>query len=80
MFRISRKGKELAHADTLEQAREIVRTLPPGRYDVDELPDDPLRSGATPRAWGSLVVHPNGQVEEDHWDPSHHLGDNGYSS
>jgi len=67
MFRISHKGKELAHADTLEHARQIILPQVPGRYDVDELHDDPLCSTQTAKAWGSLIRHPDGRIEDDPW-------------
>jgi hypothetical protein len=64
---ISRRGLEIAVADTIEGARGIVRGQPPGRYDVDERRTETFPSGRTSRAWGHLLRHPDGRVEDDPW-------------
>jgi hypothetical protein len=37
MFRVSQQGDGIDDADTIEGAREIVRSQPSGRYDLDEI-------------------------------------------
>lgn len=70
MFRISR-GESGFDSDTLERAREILREGKPGRYHVAEIRADPFPSGHTSRAWGSLIRHADGRVENERW-PSKH--------
>jgi hypothetical protein len=65
MFRVSHRGEGLDDADTLEGAREIVRSQPPGRYDVDEIRAEPVPSGHTSRQGGRLIRHPDGRVENE---------------
>jgi hypothetical protein len=67
MFRVSHRGEGIDDADTIEGARGIVRGHPPGRYDVDEIRAEPFASGHTSRAWGSLIRHPDGRVEDEPW-------------
>jgi hypothetical protein len=69
MFRITHQGKEIGDAPTIEGAREIVRLQPPGTYGVDEVRTEPFASGHTSRAWGYLIRHPDGRVEDDPWAP-----------
>jgi hypothetical protein len=52
MFRVSHKGEGIDDAETIDDAREIVRGQEPGRYDVDEIRADPFPSGHISRAWG----------------------------
>jgi hypothetical protein len=49
MFRVSHEG--IDDAETIEGAREIVRSEPPGRYDVDEIRAEPFANGHTSRSW-----------------------------
>jgi hypothetical protein len=65
MFRVSHGGEGIDDDDTLEGARGIVRSHPPGRYDVDEIRAEPFPSGHTSRQWGRLIRHPDGQVEDE---------------
>jgi hypothetical protein len=65
MFRVSHRGDRIDDADTIEGAREIVQSQPPGRYDVDEIQADPFPSGHTSRQWGHLIRHPDGRVEDE---------------
>jgi hypothetical protein len=65
MFRVSRKGEGFEDADTIEGARRIVRGQPPGRYEVDEIRAEPFPSAHTSRAWGRLIRHPDGRVENE---------------
>jgi hypothetical protein len=67
MFLVSHRGHDIDHADTIEGAREIVRGQPPGRYDVDDIRAEPFPSGHTSRAWGHLIRHPDGRVEDEPW-------------
>jgi hypothetical protein len=67
MFRVSHKGEGIDNTDSIEGAREVVQGQPPGRYDVDVIRTDPFPSGHTSRAWGRMVRHPDGQVEDDPW-------------
>jgi hypothetical protein len=67
MFRVSHRGDDIDDADTIEGAREIVRCQPPGRYDVEEIRAEPFPSGHTSRAWGRLIRHPDGRVEDEPW-------------
>jgi hypothetical protein len=64
VFRVSRSETGF-DADTLEQARELLQHEQPGRYHVDETRADPFPSGYTSRAWGSLIRHHDGRVEDD---------------
>jgi hypothetical protein len=65
MFHVRSNDVLIGYSGSIEGAREIVRCEPPGCYDVDEIRADRLfRSGITPRRWGSLIMHPDGQVEE----------------
>jgi hypothetical protein len=64
MFRIIR-GESGLDADTIEQAREELRTAEPGRYHVDEIRADAFPSGHTSRAWGHLIRGYDGRVVEE---------------
>ena len=64
MFRISRAEAGF-DAGTLDQARDRLRPEESGRYHVDEIRAEPLPSGHTSTAWGSLVRHPDGRVEAE---------------
>jgi len=64
MFRISR-GDDGFDADSIDQAREGVRSLPPGRYRVDKIRADPFPSGHTSRAWGHLIRDFDGSVVDE---------------
>jgi len=67
MFRVSHHGNEIAHADSIEHAREIVRRQQRGTYDIDEIPTTLPTSGITSWAWGRRFRHPDGTVEDDEW-------------
>jgi hypothetical protein len=64
MFRISR-GETGFDADTIDRARETPRREEPGLYRVDEIRADPFPSGHTSRAWGNLIRHADGRVEDE---------------
>ncbi len=67
VFRVSRRGKGIDDASTVDGAREVVRCLRPGSYDVDEIRADPFPSGHTSRSWGRMIRHPDGRVEDEPW-------------
>ena len=52
-------------ADNLDQARERLRHEEPGLYRVDEIRADPFPSGHTSKAWGGLIRHAGGRVEDE---------------
>jgi hypothetical protein len=63
MFRVS--GDRICEdGDTSVGAREIVHPQKPGRYHVDEIRADPLPTGHTARAWGEMIRHIGGRVED----------------
>jgi hypothetical protein len=64
MFRISR-GDSGFDCDKLERAREALRGAKPGRFHDDEIRAEPFASGHTSRAWGSLIRHADGRVEDE---------------
>jgi hypothetical protein len=64
MFRISR-GEWGFDSDSLEQACEMLRGEKPGRFHVDEIRAEPFASGHTSRAWGSLIRHAGGRVQDE---------------
>ena len=66
MFRISH-GDWGVDSETLERAREVLRGEKPGRFQVDEIRADPFPSGHTSMAWGSLIRHPDGRVDDEPW-------------
>ena len=52
MYRISQSGQEpVVDVDTVEQLEPAVRSLPPGRWHLDQIERDPLPSGHTSRRW-----------------------------
>jgi hypothetical protein len=67
MYRVSHKGKGIDDADTRQGAREIVRSEPPGRYDVDEMRTEPFPSGHASPSWGRMIRRPDGRVQDEPW-------------
>jgi hypothetical protein len=67
MLRVSHRGEGIDDADTIESTRGIVRGLPAGRYDVDEIRAEPFPSGHTSRGWERLIRHQDGRVENGPW-------------
>jgi hypothetical protein len=65
MFRVNHRGEGIDDADTIEGARGIVRGQSLSRYDVDEIRTERFPSGRKSRAWGRMVGHPDGRVEDD---------------
>jgi hypothetical protein len=64
MFRVSR-GQAGYDADTVEQARDLLRGENPGRHHADEIRAEPSLAGHTSRAWGRLILRPDGRVEDE---------------
>jgi hypothetical protein len=64
MFRVSR-DRMIEDADSFEGARAMMRGQKRGRYHVDEILADPFPSSHKSRAWGSLIKHPDGKVEDE---------------
>jgi len=64
MFRVSR-GQSGFDADSLDQARERLRGEEPGLYRIDEIRADPFPSGHKSWAWGGLIRHADGRVEDE---------------
>ena len=67
LFRVGQRGEGIDDSGTIDGAREIVRGLPPGRFDVDEIRADPFPSGHAGRSWGRMIRHPDGRVEDEPW-------------
>jgi hypothetical protein len=67
MFRVSHQGDGIDDAETIDEARAVVRGQPPGRSDVDEIRADPFPSGHTSQSWGRIIRHPGGWVEDEPW-------------
>jgi hypothetical protein len=53
MFRVSREGQGIDDADTIDEARGVVRVQSPGRYEVDDIRGDPFPSGHSSRSAGA---------------------------
>ena len=73
MFRISRNGKEpIIDVDQVEAIESAIRSIEPGRYQVDAISADPLPSGHTSRRWGVGFKDKNGTIaiEPDPWTES----------
>lgn len=47
------------------RGRETPRGEEPGLYRVDEIRADSFLSGHTSRAWGRLIRHADGRVEDE---------------
>jgi hypothetical protein len=58
-YRIQHSGEEIAAADSIEQAKAIVRDSRPGAYHVFEVRENPLlQSQLCARDWG-ILIHPD---------------------
>jgi hypothetical protein len=64
MFRVTQHREGIGDGDTIGGVRQIVQGQPAGRYDVDEIRPEPFPSGHTSRAWGRLIRHADGGVED----------------
>ena len=65
-YRIQHNGEEIAAADTLEQARSIVRDSRPGSYTILEVRDTPGSPGQLmTRNWGQMIHPDDGPVVLD---------------
>ena len=67
MYRVSRDFADVGDADTIEHARRIVQDAPPGRFVIVEVRADPFPSGHTSWAWGRMIRHADGRVEDEPW-------------
>lgn len=65
-YRIQHNGEEIAAADSIEQARAIVRHSRPGSYSIVEV-REPLGSPGqfTTRNWGQMIHPDDGPVVVD---------------
>jgi hypothetical protein len=75
-FRIQHNGEEIAVADTIEQARAIVRDSRPGSYTILEVRDSPDSHGQVLTRNRGQMIHPDdGPVVLDplDWAGSEHM-------
>lgn len=63
MFRISQRGEYVDNAETIDHIKQIVKNRPPGHYAIDRL-DATFNDWL---AWGLMIMHPDGSIEEDPW-------------
>jgi hypothetical protein len=57
VFRISKNGQApIVDVDTVAEIERAIRSNPPRRYHVDELPTTPFPSGHTSRNLDFLIV------------------------
>ena len=62
-YRICRSGEPIAAADSIEQARAIVRESHPGTFQILEVRDDPQPQGhLRARIWGRMIHPDDGPV------------------
>lgn len=62
-YRIQHNGEEIAAANTIEQARAIVRDCRPGSYTILEVREDPSTRGhLMTRNWGHMIHPDDGKV------------------
>ena len=65
-YRIKHNGEEVAAADTIDQARAIVRDSRPGSYTIVEVRDFPgSRGQPVARNWGHMIHPHDGAVVLD---------------
>ncbi len=58
-YRIRRSGETIAAADSIEQAKKIVRESHPGTFQILEVREDPqTRNRLMTRNWG-WMTHPD---------------------
>jgi hypothetical protein len=70
-YRIQHNGEEIAAADSIEQAKAIIRDSRPGAYDILEVRDDPrLQGRPVARTWGQMIHPDDGQVVVDSREPT----------
>jgi hypothetical protein len=71
-YRIQHNGEEIAVADSIDQAKAIVRDSRPGAYDILEVCEDPITRGhLVARSWGHVIHPDDGQVilDSGEWTP-----------
>jgi hypothetical protein len=61
----SHRGEGIDDANAIEGDRGIVRSQPPGRYDVDEIRPEPFPSGHTSRQSDRLIRRLDGGIEDE---------------
>lgn len=65
-YRIQHNGEEIAAADTIDQAKAIVRNSRPGSYTILEVRDAPGFQGQLiTRNWGQMIHPDDGPVVLD---------------
>jgi hypothetical protein len=62
MYRITGKYDFRKDVDRVQEIEPAIRSIPPGRYDVDEISADPFPSGHTSRRWGAVIKEADGSV------------------
>ena len=68
IYRVSQGGRVPGrHFDSVDDARDHVRGRSPGHYDIDVLHFEPDLSRHHLKAWGRMIRHPDGEVEDDPW-------------
>jgi hypothetical protein len=65
VYRISKGPNFGETVDNVEGLEEYARQNGHGRYHVNEISPDPLRSGHTSRRWGVVIAKSDGTVEVD---------------
>jgi hypothetical protein len=69
-YRICRSGEEIAAADSIEQARTIVKESRPGTFQILEVREDlRTQSHLKARNWGRMIHPDDGPVilEPQNW-------------
>ena len=62
-YRICRSGEPIAAADSIEQARTIVKESHPGTFQILEVREDPqTQSHLKARIWGQMIHPDDGPV------------------
>jgi hypothetical protein len=62
---ISRRGKTIGEANSIDELVEIARKAPPGHYRIDKLSLDPSTGKVKSWGWGEVTTSPDGRVELD---------------
>jgi hypothetical protein len=59
---VDSQAETLAHADSIQYLKGLVRDLGPGRYTVDKIHDEPGPSGHPSRRWGAIRKLDDGTI------------------
>lgn len=62
---ISRAGKMIGEADSLDGVIEIARKARSGRYRIDKISLDPSTGQSKSWTWGKVIKSPDGRIELD---------------